>query len=184
MYTQVMDERRCAVPGCPKPYYAKGLCMKHRERQRNGVPVESMVAVRPKINNLQRDSQGRKQCSGCRSWFGLADFTSNRSSRDGLNQRCRRCCALQKLLSRYRMSLAAYAGLLESQGGCAVCGGDNDGKALCVDHDHACCPGDRSCGQCVRGLLCGACNRSLGLMSDDPNRLRAAADYLEGHLRA
>lgn len=31
-----------------------------------------------------------------------------------------------------------------------------------VDHDHACCSGDRSCGQCIRGMLCGSCNMGLG----------------------
>jgi Recombination endonuclease VII len=27
-----------------------------------------------------------------------------------------------------------------------------------VDHDHNCCPGAYSCGQCVRGLVCKPCN--------------------------
>jgi hypothetical protein len=31
-----------------------------------------------------------------------------------------------------------------------------------VDHDHRCCPGDYSCGRCVRGLTHEACNRRLG----------------------
>lgn len=28
-----------------------------------------------------------------------------------------------------------------------------------VDHDRACCPGKVSCRRCVRGLVCGPCNR-------------------------
>ena len=48
-----------------------------------------------------------------------------------------------------------------------------------VDHDHDCCPGQSSCGKCIRGLLCLTCNRALGLLKDDPMRVRAAADYLE-----
>lgn len=154
--------------------------MKHRERQRNGTPLDAMVAVRLKIDNLERDDQGRKQCSGCRDWFELDSFTASRSARDGLNQRCRACCALQKLLSRYGVTLAGYAALLEAQdGGCAICGGDNNGRAFNVDHDHGCCAGDVSCGTCVRGLLCGLCNRGIGMLGDDAARLRAAADYLE-----
>ena len=52
-------------------------------------------------------------------------------------------------------------------------------RHLDIDHDHRCCGGDKICGKCVRGLLCSACNLSIGKMQDDPNLLRKAADYLE-----
>jgi hypothetical protein len=39
-----------------------------------------------------------------------------------------------------------------------------------VDHDHTCCPTrERTCGQCIRGLLCGACNTHLGYIERLPN---------------
>jgi hypothetical protein len=50
---------------------------------------------------------------------------------------------------------------------------------LVVDHDHACCPGRKSCGKCVRGLLCNGCNAALGLAAEDPKVLRTLADYIE-----
>ncbi len=31
----------------------------------------------------------------------------------------------------------------------------------------------------LRQLLCGSCNRALGLLKDSPERLREAADYIE-----
>ena len=66
---------------------------------------------------------------------------------------------------------------LESRQGmqCAIC---HRTLPLVIDHDHACCPGKRSCGRCIRGLLCDLCNRGLGMFKDDPIRLRAAAEYL------
>jgi hypothetical protein len=95
-----------------------------------------------------------------------------------------RCCKHLQYgynLGRFNLTLDRFMAILESQDGvCAICGGVNsNGKALSVDHDHACCDGDRSCGSCVRGLICAACNLAVGMMRDDPARLRAAADYIE-----
>lgn len=53
-------------------------------------------------------------------------------------------------------------------GPCQICGQAQD--TLHLDHDHV--TGE------IRGWLCGSCNRAIGLMKDDPVRLRAAADYL------
>jgi hypothetical protein len=55
---------------------------------------------------------------------------------------------------------------------------------LAVDHDHSCCPGKKSCGKCIRGVVHMACNIALGLMKDDPVMLRSAARYVEEHVRA
>lgn len=56
---------------------------------------------------------------------------------------------------------------------CAICCGDNDGKALHLDHCHKT--------NVVRDFLCQKCNNALGLFKDDPGLLRVAADYLEQH---
>jgi len=87
------------------------------------------------------------------------------------------------LWRRYRLRLDTYNALLLKQGGkCAICGttdpGDVRAGRFHIDHDHACCPGSRSCGECVRGLLCRGCNTALGNFGDDPDRLLAAAAYL------
>jgi hypothetical protein len=84
---------------------------------------------------------------------------------------------------KYRLSVDAYEALLESQGrACAICRIDTPTdirtSRFHVDHDHACCPGARSCGKCVRGLLCHACNTALGNFQDDPERLIAALAYV------
>jgi hypothetical protein len=87
------------------------------------------------------------------------------------------------LWSKYRLSLEAYKELLREQGGkCAICGSpspaDIRASRFHVDHDHTCCPGRKSCGRCIRGLLCRGCNTALGNFGDDPERLIAAAAYL------
>lgn len=70
----------------------------------------------------------------------------------------------------YGLTQGGYAELQAIHGGrCAICG-DPAKDALNVDHCH-----DTGT---VRGLLCEKCNLGLGLFADDPERLRAAAEYL------
>jgi len=73
----------------------------------------------------------------------------------------------------YGIGLNDYNEMLEAQGGQCVCGatqGRSNKEALHVDHDH-------NTGL-IRGLLCHRCNRAIGLV-DDPESLRALADYIE-----
>ncbi len=85
------------------------------------------------------------------------------------------------VLRVYNLGPLAYAAIQQAQGGtCAICWrATGRTKRLAVDHDHRCCPGRTSCGSCIRGLLCGPCNRMLGHVRDNPHALRRAADYLE-----
>jgi len=69
----------------------------------------------------------------------------------------------------YGISDDAYQALVQAEDGrCAIC---KEAAKLHLDHDH-------QTGK-IRGLLCGACNRAIGMMQDNPARLRAAAAYLE-----
>lgn len=75
-----------------------------------------------------------------------------------------------------------YEALYEFQGGkCAIlnCRATGKSRALAVDHDHRCCPGRTSCGNCVRGLLCGVHNEMFGRNGDDPEVFRDMASYLK-----
>ena len=65
----------------------------------------------------------------------------------------------------YGFTEATFAQLLEIQeNACAMCREPlGEGQRRHVDHDHACCPeSSRSCGKCVRGILCHTCNIALG----------------------
>ena len=70
----------------------------------------------------------------------------------------------------------------QQEGKCAICG-EVPKDRLRVDHDHSCCATKHSCGECVRGLLCGPCNTALGSFRDDPDLLEAAVKYLRKHGR-
>jgi hypothetical protein len=70
--------------------------------------------------------------------------------------------------------------------------GQEDKCALCgntfvdtphIDHNHECCPPNKSCPDCRRELLCGTCNRGLGMFKDSPALLQRAIDYLVKHAR-
>lgn len=85
-----------------------------------------------------------------------------------------------QLAFRYGITPEQYEAKLEAQDGvCILCGlppkpdGVRAASRLHQDHDH-------ETGQ-NRDLLCLCCNRGLGYLQDDPDLLRAAADYIERH---
>lgn len=51
---------------------------------------------------------------------------------------------------------------------------------MAIDHDHSCCPGEITCGECIRGILCRRCNSGLGLFRDDWRIAQNAMKYLAG----
>jgi Recombination endonuclease VII len=65
---------------------------------------------------------------------------------------------------------------------CPICGNSepNAMGTWHVDHDHSCCPGKETCGQCVRGLLCGRCNVKLGVL-EQTEWVAKAQTYLSHH---
>lgn len=82
-----------------------------------------------------------------------------------------------QLRNNYGITIEDYDNLLVSQSNrCAICNTDKPTgkwKVFAVDHCHT--TGN------VRGLLCNECNRGMGLLGDNPERLRLAAEYLENH---
>lgn len=81
------------------------------------------------------------------------------------------------IYKKYKMTQAMYEGLHEQQGGvCAICENEPNRNYLSVDHDHGCCDSTHTCGDCIRGLLCAACNSFLGRIKDNPQKL---LEYLD-----
>jgi hypothetical protein len=100
-------------------------------------------------------------------------------TRTSIDPAARRRWRLAYQRSRYGITSQQYDGLLELQGhACAMCGEPfRENSMIFVDHDHECCPGEkRSCGKCVRGLLCLSCNTALGHIE---RRYQLARLYLD-----
>lgn len=81
-----------------------------------------------------------------------------------------------KLKQLYNLTMEGYESLLASQGGhCKFC---ERSKDLCVDHDHRCCAGPKSCGKCVRFILCHPHNKFIGWLESKKNQ--AVIDWFLG----
>lgn len=76
---------------------------------------------------------------------------------------------------KYGLSMQEYSNLIEKQQfQCAACGiglKDLPGSEIQIDHCH-------NTGN-IRGILCGRCNRALGLLNDDPIKTQKLADYIK-----
>jgi hypothetical protein len=95
--------------------------------------------------------------------YNKRDYERNR--REGLSRRRKTDHVYNKgrVLSKYGLTLEKRDALLAAQGNmCAVCGATKPGgpKGWHTDHDHAI--GNTA----VRGILCGRCNTTLGLIGD------------------
>lgn len=165
-----------------------------REKRRKSDPT---VALQRRDERLQLAAVGMKRCCDCFEVKATAEFRSHRGMPDRLDPYCKPCTAVRQRASRerrgasgvmaerarmYGLTPEALEALL-TKGRCDACGATEPGpgrtKGWHIDHDHSCCPGYKSCGQCVRGLLCVRCNVALGMSNDSPDRLLALVRYLE-----
>ncbi len=79
----------------------------------------------------------------------------------------------RRLQKVYGISIEDYSKRLKKQRGvCAICK-ESPLKNLCVDHDHKT--------KKIRGLLCGKCNKGLGLLGDSLESLKKVLTYLESN---
>ena len=115
---------------------------------------------------------GRRWCPDCELYLPQDQFYRAGSRWFAY---CRACATRRATVSQWAQfgwTSESYSAASEAQSGlCAICG--RDASPLHADHDHV-------TGR-PRELLCGSCNRALGLFRDSPENLRRAADYVEAH---
>jgi hypothetical protein len=189
--------RPCAVEGCTEPRHETAsqvisYCAGHRNaRSRLGSYVEPPVApdgmwwcqscemFRPEADFHTRGDTGRlaHTCKSCK-------LTKATLLRDDVDRRERLNASARwsQIKQKYGLDRKGFLALLAKQGGlCGVCRKPLDPvvlRSIHVDHDHACCPTTRTCGKCVRGLLCDTCNPRLHAGIDLHWMLQAIA-YLD-----
>lgn len=78
----------------------------------------------------------------------------------------------KELKRHYGITIDFYEGMLLAQGGvCKICKTPpSEKRSLCVDHCHTT--------KKIRGLLCDNCNRAIGLLNDDVEKVKKVVEYL------
>jgi hypothetical protein len=82
---------------------------------------------------------------------------------------------------KYKLTPEQWEQRFDAQGRkCAICKKtEPTKKGWQTDHDHRCCPGARTCGQCLRGILCAPCNMFFGQAKENTTILKNAIAYFE-----
>lgn len=156
---------------------AKGFCSGHYKQLITGRPLC------PLQNRIMADPApiGCRTCRKCFEELSIQKFAANKRESSGLSSYCRRCESFSKKLRNHGVSEEKFYQMLVNQNYCCAVGGETiSEKNACIDHDHSCCEDEKSCGNCVRGLLCSNCNTGLGLFQDNQNKLLRAVKYLRG----
>jgi hypothetical protein len=128
---------------------------------------------------LTRNSKGDKLCTQCDAWKPESQFHTLRKRTDGLASICKLCRAANAKVERLKKHGLSEEEINTLGNDCEGCGKHVSGQQRCIDHDHRCCPGEFSCGKCIRHILCTACNLVIGNAKDCPDLLRKLANMLD-----
>lgn len=179
---RTVNNGSCKGPECNRPAHCKGYCVTHYGQYYTRGRVW-VIGSRP----------GRSALREC-LWYGCGE----RSVRWGYcekhaveelgqcwvpwceepvrHKRLGLCDAHTRqnnyMSHKYGIGMAERYKLAEQQNWtCAICPVKDERGSLNIDHCH-------TTGR-VRGLVCGNCNRAIGLFKDDPRIIKNAAHYLE-----
>jgi len=141
-----------------------------------------------------------KTCNKCGEQKEIIFFVKGKKYKDGYRNVCKRCHTDYMIIyykendnqrkiknkinsgkdynwKRHKITKEAYEEMLQKYNNkCYAC---KINDAINIDHNHNCCPSARSCGKCIRGILCHNCNTALGLTKDSKEILNKLIKYLE-----
>lgn len=117
-------------------------------------------------------------CKVCQKAYNSEHYRSNADKYRGKAKEWKKANPVKnrnyKLKQTYGVSVDVIDDLRESQERlCAICGDPERSSDLVIDHCHSTSK--------VRAILCRRCNLALGLMADNPEYLKQAAEYLNSH---
>lgn len=148
----------------PERAKAAGDAYREKNREREAERSAKWAAENPEgvkaASRAHYQANKEKRAAQTRAW------------REANPEKHRRIQRNSQLKRKYGITLEDYEQALAEQGGtCAICNCEpEENKNLHVDHCHATSR--------IRGLLCGHCNKGLGLFRDHPDNLERAAAYL------
>jgi hypothetical protein len=192
IYKDQLKKEICSVDDCNKHVLAIGLCSMHYNRIRTYgttyrfLPPASVGLCQHitctdltqgkllycNAHNLEKRKKGYTTDKS----NGLCQACGNATvEKDRRYKFCSDCKQFWHQL-KHGVSGRQIREMIDRQNGrCAMC---QKQSRLVIDHDHKCCPGDFSCGRCIRALLCHQCNLGIGNLQDDPALALIGAYYL------
>ena len=193
--------KKCKTPKPKNDYYSRGIkrsteleaVCKECRLKRSKLNYDGRKIERPcrECSTIFLPSGNYKFCSSvCQQKY--ADKISAKWSKDNpkrvkyLQKRWRKLKPEQALIryrrhrlkTKYGLTLETFDALFASQNRrCALCN-INTCRQWNIDHDHKCCSTTKTCGKCIRGILCNNCNTMLGHAHDSIDILKLGIKYL------
>lgn len=145
------------------------------KRRRGELYRRSKGIKAPRIVSILTNSSGEathRECSRCKEMLSVKQFNKHKLAYLGVHPYCKECSSARHLMGKYGMTPEDKSHMYLLQNNCcATCLEFVELVKIHVDHCH-------KTGK-VRGLLCSACNKALGLLKDNPQRCMNMAAYLQ-----
>jgi hypothetical protein len=136
------------------------------------------------FSNVKRKDGLQTYCKDCqleyqrKRYADPNEYTRRLMNREEYSKKRKDSSRKWYLKSVYNLTIEEYDRLYSKNNGkCWICD-EKKSYFLHVDHDHSCCNSFKSCGKCIRGLLCHGCNSLLGHAKDNEKILKSAIMYL------